>query len=594
MTQAELKLFYENKATGYEVSLKEIIKEINLVSNARLAAALTFLGLLYFGLTEHSLFYFLPFIFIGFVLLVRRHSGLFDRKVHFENLIRIHRLELRALDNDISGFDNGIVFVDELHPYSHDLDIFGEGSLYQLLNRCNTRGGKKLLAERLSSPMDSMEEITSHQEAAADLKDRPDFRHEIQARGMEVEEFGGDRQQLQEWITHKSFLYGNALYKIVLIVFPVITLSLLALSFFVDGVARFFWISAAGQWIFLGFHLKRVNEFHQYISRKKNILNKYASILTSIEGETFSSTILKNILVNAKDADQKLRALASLVGGLDARLNSMTNLVVNSLFLYDLQYVYRLEQWKELNALDLKHWLNAVEETEVLCSFGTFAFNHEKFVFPTINTNRNLKGQSMGHPLINEQERIPNDIHLDHEKSIVIITGANMAGKSTFLRTLGVNVVLALAGSPVCAEQFDCPLIYMRSGMRTADSLRDHQSYFYAELNRLKSIVDELKSGKNLLILLDEILKGTNSNDKQAGSIALVKQLVNYPSLVLIATHDLALGDLEKVYPAQIHYYCFEPSITNDELSFNYKLERGIAQKMNATFLMRKMGIIPS
>jgi DNA mismatch repair ATPase MutS len=169
-----------------------------------------------------------------------------------------------------------------------------------------------------------------------------------------------------------------------------------------------------------------------------------------------------------------------------------------------------------------------------------------------------------------------------------------MAGKSTFLRTLGVNVVLALNGAPVCADKFDCPVIDIRSGMRTADSLKDHQSYFYAELNRLKSIVDELKEGKSLLILLDEILKGTNSTDKQAGSIALVKQLVDQKSLVIIATHDLALGDLEKTYPEKIRNFCFEPSIENDQLFFDYKLKSGLAQKMNATFLMKKMGIIPA
>jgi DNA mismatch repair ATPase MutS len=157
-----------------------------------------------------------------------------------------------------------------------------------------------------------------------------------------------------------------------------------------------------------------------------------------------------------------------------------------------------------------------------------------------------------------------------------------------------VNVVLALNGAPVCASNFSCPILEMRSGMRTADSLRDHQSYFYAELNRLKNIMDELRRDKPLLILLDEILKGTNSNDKQAGSIALVRQLLPHPCLALIATHDLALGELEKEFPQRIRNYCFEANIENEQLSFDYKLKVGVAQKMNASFLMKKMGIIPS
>jgi DNA mismatch repair ATPase MutS len=199
----------------------------------------------------------------------------------------------------------------------------------------------------------------------------------------------------------------------------------------------------------------------------------------------------------------------------------------------------------------------------------------------------------MTHPLIPESERVYNDMGIGPNDSVMIITGANMAGKSTFLRTLGVNMVLALNGAPVCASEFICPLIEIRSGMRTADSLKDHQSYFYAELNRLKGIMDELRSDKPLLILLDEILKGTNSNDKQAGSISLVKQLLPHPCLALIATHDLALGDLEKEYPDRIKNYCFEATITDDQLFFDYKLNPGVAKNMNASFLMKKMGIIP-
>jgi DNA mismatch repair ATPase MutS len=294
----------------------------------------------------------------------------------------------------------------------------------------------------------------------------------------------------------------------------------------------------------------------------------------------------------AQEADQKVTQLASLLSAFDARMNIMTNLVVNSLLLYDLQCVYRLERWKEENAVSLPAWLDAIRQTEALCSLGTFSFNHSGFAFPDINSDQQLSATAMGHPLLDEKERISNDVHLDRQQSIMIITGANMAGKSTFLRSLGVNVVLALTGAPVCADRFDCPMIEVRSGMRTADSLKENQSYFYAELYRLKSIMDELRKGTPLLILLDEILKGTNSTDKHAGSIALVKQLAEQPCLTLIATHDLGLGELEKVYPGRVANYCFEANIENDQLSFDYKLKRGIARKMNATFLMKKMGII--
>lgn len=594
MTRTALQNLYEKKKTHFIHSLAGITKKITVVSNIRLTIALAFLVLLYFGFSNYSLFYASPFFIFIFILLVRNHAALFEKKIRLENLIKIQQDEVRAINGDFSNFNNGAEFIDTHHPYTHDLDIFGEGSLFQNLNRIYTRGGKKLLAERLSSAPDNPEAIINHQNAIKELAGRHDFRQEIQALGMQIDEQPDDQRQLEQWLDQPSFVYGNPLFKVMLTLLPMLTLSLVLTAFFIDGITGFAVLAAGFQWALLGFYLKKINAFHQYISRKKNTLEKYAQMLFYIKKEKFSSAFMSTLGGISLEADQKVKELAALVSAFDARLNSMTNLVVNSLLLYDMQCVYRLEKWKEKNASHLTGWVDAIRETEVLCSLGTFAFNHSAFTFPTINHGRHLSVRDLGHPLLMEEERVGNDMLLDNDQSVMIITGANMAGKSTFLRSLGVNVVLALCGAPVCAKEFDCPLIEMRSGMRTADSLKDHQSYFYAELDRLKSIMDELRSGKSLLILLDEILKGTNSTDKQAGSVALVKQLVDHPCLVLIATHDLALGNLEKIYSGRIVNACFEANIENDQLSFDYKLKRGLAQKMNATFLMRKMGIIPS
>jgi DNA mismatch repair ATPase MutS len=322
-------------------------------------------------------------------------------------------------------------------------------------------------------------------------------------------------------------------------------------------------------------------------------LEKYGRLLHVFGKEKFTSEILKTLTSSADEADLKVKSLASLVSNLNARLNFLTNLAVNSLLLYDLQCVYRLEKWKQENSAHLTGWLNVISEAEVLCSLGTFAFNHPAFIYPKITSDLVINTEELGHPLIAEEECVTNNLYIGKGQAVLIITGANMAGKSTFLRTSGVNLVLALAGAPVYAKTFSCPIINLRSGMRTADSLKDHQSYFYAELDRLKTIMDELRSDKPLLILLDEILKGTNSTDKQSGSIALVKQLLSHPCLAMIATHDIVLGDLENQFPQHIKNYHFEANIENDQLSFDYKLKPGIAQTMNATFLMKKMGIIP-
>lgn len=592
MTRIDLHAFYDKRKSHFIDSLLSLNKRVNLISNIRLAVAVVFLVIAYFAFSNHALFYVLPLVLLAFVLLVRRHATLFDQKVHLENLNRIQQDELYALRGDFSHNSSGSEFINVHHPYTHDLDVFGEGSLFQFINRSNTRGGKKLLSQRLSFTPQNADEILARQQAVKELAGKTDFRHEVQALSMQTDEQPDDERELNEWLSQPSFIYGKPSYRLVLAIFPAITVALVVAAFFIDGITGIAILAAGLQWVFLGFHMKRVNAFHQYISRKKNILEKYAQMLFYIRKEKYSTSLMQKLGGQAGNADEKLRQLASLVSAFDARMNSMTNLVVNSLLLYDLQCVYRLEKWKEQHAHGLPAWLETIRETEVLCSMGTFSFNHAGFAFPEINRERKLSAKGLGHPLLEESERVVNDLHLDDEQSIMIITGANMAGKSTFLRSLGVNVVLALSGAPVCAAEFDCPLIEVRSGMRTADSLKEHQSYFYAELDRLKSIMDELRRGKPLLILLDEILKGTNSTDKQAGSVALVKQLVEHPCLALIATHDLALGDLEKEYPRRILNYSFEANIENEQLSFDYKLKRGLAQKMNATFLMRKMGII--
>jgi DNA mismatch repair ATPase MutS len=594
MTHAAVGHFYETRKSAFDASLLVVNRKINAISNLRLLVAVIILVILYLSLRNHGLFYALPLLLLLFVVLVWRHTQLFAERLRLECLKKIQINELDALSSDFSANSSGSEFIDPHHPYSYDLDIFGEGSLFQYINRSSTRGGKRLLAAWLSGENISPEKINLRQEAVRELGAGTDFRHEIQALAMQVDEAPDDEQQLLQWTTRRNFVFGKPSYRFILVFVPLLTLSLVTVAFFIDGTTSFAVLAVLLQWVIRGFHRKRIDAFHQYVSGKKNQFDKYARILSFIAREKFSSALMSQLKKQAQDADEKVGRLASLLRGFDARLNAMTNLVVNSLFLYDLQCVYRLERWKNENGPHLVTWLQTVRETEAMCSVATFAFNHPQFAFPNVNDRQHLSAIDIGHPLIPERERVVNNVDLDSTQSVMIITGANMAGKSTFLRSLGVNVVLALAGAPVCAREFHCPLISLRSGMRTADSLKENQSYFYAELSRLKAIMDELRNGEVLLILLDEILKGTNSTDKQAGSIALVKQLVDHSCLVLIATHDLALGDLEDAYAGRVVNYCFEADIRDDQLSFDYKLRRGRAHKMNATFLMRKMGILDS
>jgi hypothetical protein len=594
MALDKLEALYRGRVGRFSQELVAIRKKINTVSNGRIITALLTVGAIYCATKYSGIFYIAAAVLVAvFVALVIRHNQLFRAREHTQNLVKINTWEAEALRGDFSNFATGIEFLDPHHPYALDLDIFGEGSVYQCLNRANTRDARRALAERLTSPTIPASCIPHQQEAVRELAPKIDFRQHLQAAGLEIGEQAHDREELIAWLALRPFLFGKRIFKLLLLTLPPLTLLALAGTLVFAALKPVVFGCLLAQWSILGFHAKQIRVFHEFISRKKIILEKYSTLLSYLPSEHFETQVLSDLSSRAQEADQKIKALSSLVSALNARLNAFATLVLNSLLLYDMQCVYRLERWKQENADNLLSWLDVIRQTEVLSSLGTFAFNHPGFTFPAVGSNLVLNANALGHPLIDAGENVLNDVLIGVNGRIFIVTGANMAGKSTFLRAVGVNLVLAMSGSVVNARKMEFPIVGVRSGMRTTDSLKDHQSYFYAELNRLKSIVDELRAGTPLVLLLDEILKGTNSTDKQAGSVALVQQLLHFPCLAFLATHDLALGKLADEFPQQVCNYRFEAIIEGDKLSFDYRLKEGLAQQMNATFLMKKMGIIP-
>ena len=621
-----LMAFYRARKDRFAQDLEAIKKNIDGISNLRIALAVAILGCLIGGTNYPPLLYLVFPLILIFAFLMARHARLFQQKVHTENLVHVNATEHDALAGLPTTLDAGNEFIDPHHAYSHDLDIFGDGSVYQLINRANTRDGRASLANLLNQPHASVTTINAYQQAVGELKDEVTLRQHLAATGLELNELAGDRAQLLAWLTSPTIAYGKRGISAMLWLLPLATLLAWALYFagLIPAVAGTLCVFI--QWTIWGRYSKRINVFHDYISRKKALLEKYGMMLAVIRdrvpdkvvnetadagvaglnrdnlSETiadkgisrtpFKSELLAEIERLAGDAGKKVDKLASLVYYLNARTNVMMVMLVNSFFLYDLRCVFNLEKWKAEHGSQLPAWLKAISDVEVLSGMANFAFNHPHCNFPSIHNEWAIRADDMGHPLIDPATCVTNSITIGPAPSVLIVTGANMAGKSTFLRSLGVNMVLSMAGAPVYATRFSCPVIPLRSGMRTADSLKDHESYFYAELNRLKSIMDELRSGKPIFILLDEILKGTNSTDKQRGSIALVKQLVAFPCLGVVATHDLALGSLSSEHPSSVRNYCFEATIEGDQLFFDYKLKPGLAQTMNATFLMKKMNII--
>ena len=588
----DLITLYTERKNSFGQQAEKIEGQEKVTSWFRVGLMAVLLLTIYFSFQLSLLWWLAVMMLIGYAYLVKRHEDLKRRLRHLRSLVSINDWEIKSQRNDHSHFADGSDFVDSHHPYSFDLDIFGAGSLFQRINRTSTETGRDKLAHIFLRPLNSIGAIMSRQQAVEELKSKLDFRQHFQAIGLSSIEKKEDQKRILDWLQLPSFIYGKTSYRWMLILFP-LTSAITLLVWIVAGLSAPFIIVTLVQWGLIGRHAKRVTLLQDYIGNKRNLLEKFAEHFDLLDKENFDEKLTKELRAEAHEARQQLLVLASRSRALDLRLNLIATLLLNSTLLYDLQCVYKLEQWREANRDHLEKWLQAIADTDALNSLATFSFNHPEYVVPEISNGRELSTVSLGHPLLSNIDRVCNEVHMEKNTNLWIVTGANMAGKSTFLRTVGVNVVLALSGSVVCANKMLCPLIDVYSGMRNTDSINENQSYFYAELLRLHSIIEILREGKPLLILLDEILKGTNSIDKLSGSQELLKQLTTLPCLAMIATHDVALGQMEKQY-SQIKNYHFETNIQGDELSFDYKLRPGVSTGKNATFLMKKMGIIPS
>ena len=528
------------------------------------------------------------------LLFVNRSARLSSRIKLLEELLEINKLEINALRWDFSDLDGGQAYNDPEHPYISDLDIFGERSLFQYLNRTSIAKGRECLAGWLSHPAEPAI-IVKRQQAVAELSDKLDWRQEFYAGGRLSKETEQDYEALIAWLSTHPMILGNRTYRSLLILLPFLTISSLALvSWLIPwNIPVTFVLIQLG---LAGWNLRRINHHHNQISRKYELLVKYADLIRLVEGEKFESDRLhalqEELRSDGRSVGQKLRSLARIVVDFDRRLNMIMGVVLNGLLMWDLQCILRLEKWKKNNARELPGWFAVLGEFEGLNSLAGFRFNVPESVFPIPDLKGPIiRAENLSHPLILPDENIPNDIRLDHFGQFLLITGSNMAGKSTFLRTVGVNLVLAASGAPVMAREMQFRPIEIITSMRISDSLSSRESTFYAELKRLRKIIDVHNKGHQAIVLLDEILKGTNSRDKHFGSEMFIRQLIELNSAGLIATHDLELSKLETEFPDHIRNYCFEVQIDKQEFIYDYKLRSGVCQTMNATELMKKMGI---
>ncbi|OAB26932.1 MutS domain V [Flavobacterium fryxellicola] len=587
---------YKSKKIRFSTALTAINKKYNSISVLRLLTiVLFFISSYYYIKTSEIIFVVASIVLFGaFVILMRVHSKLVFEKQVNQALFDINENEIKYRERNKIPFENGQEFNDFNHPYAYDLDVFGEHSLFQNLNRTATFIGKKTLANQLLS-LAPNKEIIRNQQAVKELSNKLDWRQEFLA----FAKIGNDSQSNYETLLQWSTFNSTQLSKISVFISYFSPLLFLGFLIAYAVTSNIVFVSVLSylfvfHLIVLGRFMKRIQSEIANSTNIDKTIHQYSLLLQKIEEETFQSEKLiglqQKLLFKKEKASIHLKQLAGLFSKMDSISNFVTAIVFNGTFLFNLHVLKSLIQWKNDHAEALEEWLEVIGELEMLNSLANMSYNNPEFVYPTLNTNFEIDFTDLSHPLLNEKTRIGNDVCF-HPENFMILTGSNMSGKSTFLRSLGINMVLSGMGSPVCASQATVHPLPVLVSMRLSDSLSDSESYFFAEIKRLKQIMDELEN-KPAFVLLDEILRGTNSDDKRNGTIEVVKKVIGKNAVGAIATHDIEVCLMTNDYPAVLTNKCFEVEIVNNDLHFDYKLRDGICKNRSATFLMKKMGVI--
>ncbi len=573
------------------------IKSTSLkISILRMIAVIGFgISLYYYSNTNNNLLLIITAsCIVGFFILIKIHGKLsFKRKIK-DALVNINKDEIDYISNKNLKYDNGSEYIDPTHPYSYDLDIFGEKSLFHTINRTATHIGKTNLTNSLLSIVPN-EEIKQNQEAIKELSDKLNWRQSILAYSKTTEDNKETYSKLINWSERTGEKINLPLVLLSFIsptLFLTTSISYLATDLSILGdISLYLFLFNL---MLIGSKLKIIKKEIEEATTINKILKGYTLIIKQLEEESFSSEKLNrlknNLTNNSTLASQQIKGLSKLFAQLDNSTNLLAATLFNGALLYNLHTLRSLYKWKATHRNKITAWLDVIGEIEKLNSFANFAYNNTDFTYPELNNDYKIEFNDLGHPLLDSKTRINNTVDFTNQ-SFIILTGSNMSGKSTFLRSLGINMVLAGTGSPICASKANIHPLNVLVTMRLSDSLNDSESYFFAEVKRLKEIMTQANKATSF-VLLDEILRGTNSDDKRTGTVEVIKKIIGNKVIGAIATHDLKVCDTTQEYPNTLINKCFEVEIIDDELVFDYKLRDGVCKNKSATFLMQKMEVI--
>jgi hypothetical protein len=590
-------LFYTQQINDLNIQLNKLLKHKQFLGWIRFSILATTVLLIwmfssYGMLTSTALF------FIGtmlFLFAVRKDLVNKEAISHHERLITINEQELLYQQHRYTHQKDGSEFYKDEHAYAGDLDIFGRASLYQYINRTHSEQGNKLLADWLLAPS-TPAIIEARQKAVQELVQQTNWRQELQAHGSSSTITVATEKKMEDWLKEENQFVDKNIWQVIRYIFPVIAIGIFV-CFLFDVITYQRFLQSLLVFTIIAFAITRmIVPLYRKLNKITGQMEVLSNSIACIEHAEFKNPLLVELKYQfhsgSNKASQQILQLKNIFNRFDYRLNPVVFVPLNIFLLWDLQQVLQLEKWKQKNNQQINHWFAALAELEALSSIATLAFNHPHWSFPQLKTDEpTFIAEQLGHPLIEEHKNVLNDFSTIGKEQVNLITGSNMAGKSTFLRSVGVNMVLAGMGAPVCAKHLKVTPLKVMSSMRIKDNLEESTSTFYAELKKLKQIIDAVNNNEAVFILLDEILRGTNSNDRHSGSKALIKQLLHHKATGILATHDLELAKLADDYPASIHNYHFDVQVNKEELYFDYKLKRGICQSMNASILMKKIGI---
>ncbi|WP_312188955.1 MutS-related protein [Sphingobacterium sp.] len=595
-------VLYDQKHKEIASTVLKLNKQVNRLSLSRLFVILGGGAILFYTFQLESL----PLVFVCFFVLlflfaylVRKQSQLELQKNYFEAYLKVVENEQIIEVGKLNMYDHGQNFEDGNHPYSSDMDIFGTYSLFAKLNRATTKQGIDLLASWFKAPLNKVQ-IQCNQEAAQELESESEWIWDFQAKllanlnhKLDIKAF------LTNYFQDRNFQFGSAFMRFYIKAGPILFLVALIGSFFVPklsgiatliGIFHILWaLAKAGS----------VSMFSSRIDKIGGVLSSYADAIQSIESHSWKSASMQKLANDlsqnngAEPISKAFKKLAGLINNLDARNNVFVGIFLNLFLLWDFRQVLAIVDWKNKYEHEILNSFDTLAEVEAIVSLAIWKRNHIDYVYPTIldkPLENKIDAQGVYHPLIPNEQVVANDYSsVDHR--VALVTGSNMAGKSTFLRTIGINAILAYAGASVAAKSFRLPIYKIISYMRIKDNLNESTSTFKAELNRMKFILDTVAAHRDSFFLIDEMLRGTNSVDKYLGSRAIIKKLVRMDGKGMVATHDLQLSSLEGEFPGEIKNYHFDIRVDEGQMLFDYKLKIGECKIFNASLLLKGIGV---